>query len=79
MNGEMSYFALNQVLTSAIILGPIFLVVGLINRRLKRKSSLYLSVGLFLFMVGCFCLYKNLSESHSGGEAPSEQVLPREQ
>lgn len=60
MNFELGAFALRQLLTSTVVVGPILILIGLcyyLFKQDRRSVIIYLSVGIVFTIVGAFCLY----------------------
>lgn len=73
MNWELGAFALRQLLASAVVLGPILILIGLSYLHFKQDKKsivLYIGIGTLLTLLGGVCLY---SEFHAEKSVPPVQ------
>lgn len=73
MNQDLGVFALWQVLASAVIIGPILLLIGLFSRQQRRRSNIYITLGALLTLLGAFCLYQSMTPHNLSEESPELQ------
>lgn len=60
MNFELGAFALRQLLTSTVVVGPILILIGLcyyLFKQDRRSVMIYLGIGIVCTIIGAFCLY----------------------
>ena len=73
MNEDLGVFALTQLLASSVIIGPILMVIGFFSRQQRRRSTIYLSIGAILTIIGAYCLYRSLSPHNMSGDPRVKQ------
>lgn len=64
MIGEMGEFALRQLISSLVIVGPLFIIIAAINFVFKQNKKMvltYFLLGVFLTLVGAVSLYRQFS------------------
>jgi hypothetical protein len=74
MNLQMGIFALNQVLASFVVIGPILVLIGLISLKDRKRNSVYVGMGLVLTLMGSYFLYSNLIHRHGETLAESPEI-----
>lgn len=65
MNVDFGAFALRQILASAVVLGPILVLIGLsfhLFTEDRRSVKIYIAWGVLLTGLGAFCLYNEFKQ-----------------
>ena len=71
MSSEMGVFALRQLVSSMIIVGPILLIIGVFNFVFTQNRKIvlaYVLVGILLTGVGAYSLYQEFGKHRASDE-----------
>ncbi|HEX7673923.1 MAG TPA: hypothetical protein VF412_07125 [Bdellovibrio sp.] len=76
MNSEMGEFALRQIISSLVVVGPLLIIIAAFNlvfNQSKRVVMFYLVSGVVLTIVGAISLYHQFSLRGDRGYPQNEQ------